>query len=82
VEQLDPLSTLIIRRYYFELDHLTPSKRADRIERETGLTHGEFQRKKDRAVEKLRDDYRAAAQKWRTIPGGKQNPSGGLKLAA
>jgi RNA polymerase sigma factor (sigma-70 family) len=74
MEQLDPLSREIVRRYYFE------RHRAERIECDLRLKHEDFQRKKDRAVEKLRDDYRAMAQQWRTIPGRK--PIGGWKAAA
>jgi RNA polymerase sigma factor (sigma-70 family) len=74
MEQLDPISREIVRRYYFE------HQKAHRIERDLRLEHDDFQRKKDHAVEKLRDIHRAMAQKWRTITGGRQ--SGGWKAAA
>ena len=72
VEQLDPVLKRIIRRYYFELVHLNPSKRAERIQREERLTPNQFRERKARAVRKLRDDYQAMAQRWRTISGGRK----------
>lgn len=74
IELLDPVSGEIIRRYYFE------DQSAWRIQSDMGLTEVEFRGRKGRAVRKLRDDHQAMAQKWRTIPGGRQ--SGGFKLAA
>jgi RNA polymerase sigma factor (sigma-70 family) len=74
MEQLDPVSRELVRRFYFE------RQRAERIERDLRLTPEQFRGRKDRAVRKLRDDYHAMAQQWRLIPGGRK--PGGLKAAA
>jgi RNA polymerase sigma factor (sigma-70 family) len=75
MEQLDPISREVVRRFYFERQPVR------RIEREMGLTQEQLRGRKDRAVKKLRDDYQALGQRFRVIPGGKQ-PQGGFKAAA
>lgn len=67
MERLDPFSREIVRRYYYEQQTL------DEIARELGRTRLECQRLKDRAVEKLRRDYRVLvnAQGWELLRGKK-----------
>jgi RNA polymerase sigma factor (sigma-70 family) len=67
MERLDPFSFEVIRRYYFERQ--SPA----RIEEELEMSHIDFQRAKDRAVEQLRRDYRrlADARGWMLLDGGK-----------
>lgn len=66
MQQLDPVSREVIRRYYFE------SQARERIQRDLRLTANQFRERKARAVKKLRDDYHAMSQQWRLIPGGQK----------
>jgi RNA polymerase sigma factor (sigma-70 family) len=73
MERLDPVSREVVRLYYFE------ERSAEEIEPQLGLTHSEFQRRKDYAVRKLQRDYRALGGGWELLRGGKQ--PGGFKAA-
>jgi RNA polymerase sigma factor (sigma-70 family) len=68
MERLDPLGREVVRRYYFERQ--PPAE----IEGELEIPHTEFQAVKDRAVEKLRRDYRTItnAQGWELLRGKKK----------
>lgn len=48
------------------------------IERDTGLTSGQIRGLKQRALERLKEDYHAMTRKLRVIPGGR----GGFRAAA
>ena len=74
MEQLDPVSREIVRRFYFERQPIR------KIEREMQMTHEQLRGKKDRAVNKLRDDYHAMGQKFRQI--NVKKPDGGYRAAA